>query len=90
MKATSWLALAALLAVGGFVVVSSFQVGGVRCDVCIDFDGQRVCRTVDGASEKEALATARTNACAQVTSGVTNMMRCERQEPLSSACSGVR
>lgn len=88
MKSTSWLALVALLAIGGFVVVSSLRVAGVRCEVCVEFDGARACRTVDGANEKDALAAARTNACAQLTSGVTNSMRCERQEPLSSSCRG--
>jgi len=86
VKSTSWLALVALLAIGGFVVVSSLRVAGVRCEVCVEFDGARACRTVDGANEKDALAAARTNACAQLTSGVTNSMRCERQEPVSSAC----
>jgi hypothetical protein len=87
VKSTSWLALATLLAIGGFVVLSSLRVAGVRCEICVEFDGARACRTVDGANEKDALAAARTNACAQLTSGVTNSMRCERQEPLSSTCS---
>ena len=78
MKGTSWLALAVLGAIGAFVVYSSFTVGGARCEVCVEFDGARACRTVDGATEQEALASARTNACAQVTSGVTNMLACER------------
>jgi len=88
VNSTSWVALVALLVIGGFVVVSSFRVAGVRCEVCVEFDGARACRTVDGANEKDALAAARTNACAQLTSGVTNSMRCERQEPLSSSCRG--
>jgi hypothetical protein len=78
MKRTSWIALAVLAAIGGFVVYSSFSVGGVRCEVCVDFDGAHACRTVDGSTEQDALAAARTNACAQVTSGVTNMLACER------------
>ena len=86
MKSTSWLALVTLLAIGAFVVVSSFRVAGVRCEVCVEFDGQQACRTVDGATEKDALAAARTNACAQLTSGVTNSMRSERQEPRLSNC----
>ncbi len=87
MKSTSWLALVALAGLGAFVVATSLRVAGVRCEVCIGFDGQRACRTVDGASEKDAVAAAHTNACAQLTSGVTNSMRCERQEPLSASCS---
>ena len=86
MKRTSWFALGTLLLVGGFVVYSSFEVGAVRCEVCIDFAGGSACRTVEGATEHETLAAARTNACAMLTSGVTNMMACERTEPRSSSC----
>jgi hypothetical protein len=86
MKSTSWLALGALVAIGGFVVWSSFGVGGVRCEVCVEFDDGRSCRAVDAASDAEALAAARTNACAQLTSGVTKMMACERTPPSSSSC----
>ena len=86
MKRTSWLALAVLAGVAGFVVYTSFQAGGVRCEVCIEFGGRRACRAVDGATEREALAAARTNACALLASGVTNTMACERTDPASTAC----
>ena len=78
MRRTSWTALVVLTAIGGFVVYSSFSVGGVRCEVCVEFADARACRSVDGDNEQDALAAARTNACAQVTSGVTNMLACER------------
>ena len=86
MKRTSWLALAALVGLGAFVVYTSLQASGVRCEVCIEFGGGRECRAVDGATEREALMAARTNACALLASGVTNTMACERTEPASTAC----
>ena len=86
MKWTSWLALVVLLAVGTFVVYSSFMVSGVRCEVCMEFDGRRACRTVDGASEDETLAAARTNSCALLASGVTDTMACERTTPAQARC----
>ena len=86
MKWTSWLALAALVALGAFVVYTSLQAGGVRCEVCIEFGGGRACRAVDGATERDALMAARSNACALLASGVTNTMACERREPTSKAC----
>ena len=89
MKATSWVALAALLGVGGFVIYTSLGVGDVRCEVCIEFDGRTGCRAVDGASEDEAMAAARTNVCAHLASGVTDTMACERTSPVSSRCSGA-
>ena len=86
VKRTSWLALAALVGLGAFVVYTSLQAGGVRCEVCIEFGGGRACRAVDGATEREALTAARTNACALLASGVTNTMACERTDPTSTAC----
>jgi len=86
MKWTSWLALAALLAVGGFVIYAGFHAGAVRCDVCMEFRGRTACRAVEGATEQEARAGATTNACALLASGVTETMACQRAEPVSSTC----
>ena len=87
MKRTSWLALGALTALISFVVWSSLRIGGVRCEVCIQFEGRQACRAVDGTGEEETLAAARTNACALIASGVTQTMACERMQPARSACS---
>jgi hypothetical protein len=86
MKWTSWVALAALLAVGGFVVWSSLGLGGVRCEVCIAFDGREACRSVDAATEDEARSGARINACALLASGVTRTLACERTPPTQTTC----
>jgi hypothetical protein len=86
MKWTSWVAVGALVGIAAFVVYGSLQTGQVRCQVCVEFEGRRACRTVEAATEREAHAGARTNACALVTSGVTNMMACERAVPMSERC----
>ena len=74
MKKTTWIATCVITALIAFVVYSSFQVGGARCEVCIQFRGVQDCRTVDGATEKETLRAAITNACAQLASGVTDSL----------------
>jgi len=86
MKSTSWLALAVLLGLGGFIVYASLGQGGVRCEVCLGFQGRDVCRAVDGANEHDARMAATTNACAFVASGVTETMACERTTPRKSEC----
>lgn len=86
MKRTSWVAVVVLALVGGFVVYSSFTLGTVHCEVCVEFDGREACGRVDGANEREATAAARTNACAQLTSGVTNTLACERAPTVKSEC----
>jgi hypothetical protein len=75
-----------LIALIAVVVYSSFQIGGVRCEVCIQFQGREACRSVDGTTEAEALSAATTNACALLTSGVTNMLACERTPPRLAEC----
>jgi hypothetical protein len=86
VKWTSWLALVLLSGLVAVVVTASLRTGAIRCEVCIDFRGRQVCRSVDGDTEEEALMAARTNACALLASGVTDSMACERTPFASSSC----
>ena len=86
MKKTTWIAVGVLTALIALVVYSSFQVGGYRCEVCVQFRGAQDCRTVDGATEIEALRAAITNACALLASGVTDSLACERTRPTKAMC----
>jgi hypothetical protein len=88
MKWTSWVTAGTLAAVVGFVVWSSLHVGQVRCEVCIDFGGRQACRSVDGPTRAEARASAINNACAFLSSGVTQVMACERTPPTREHCDG--
>ncbi len=86
MKRTSWVVISVLVGLMAVVVYSSFQIGGMRCEVCIRFRGREVCRAVDGTTEAEALMAATTNACARLASGVTDTLACERTPPTMSEC----
>ena len=86
MKKTTWIAVAGLTVFIALVVYSSFQVSGVRCEVCMQFRGMQDCRTVEGATELEALRGGITNACALLASGVTDSLACERTRPSKAAC----
>jgi hypothetical protein len=86
MKWTSWVALAGLALIGAVVVSTSLMVGGVRCELCVRFQGREACRAVDGTTEEEARTAAQTNACALLASGVTQTMACERTPPASATC----
>lgn len=87
MKWTSWVTAIALTLVIGLVVWSSLHVGQVRCEICIEFEGRRACRAVDGASAGEARQSAINNTCAFLASGVTQTMACERTPPSKDECS---
>jgi len=88
MKWTSWVSLLGLGAIIGVVVWAGLDVGAVRCEVCITFEGRSACRSVDGANADEARRSAINNTCAQLSSGVTQTMACERTPPTRMECTG--
>jgi hypothetical protein len=86
VKWTSWVTAVTLAGLAGIVVVSSLSIGGVRCEVCIEFRGRQACRAVDGNDEQEARAAAVTNACALLASGVTDTVACQNTPPSEVRC----
>jgi len=70
----------------GIVVVRSFQIPGFECDACMEFRNMSVCRTVQAATEAEARSGAINNACALISSGVTDTLACERSTPTKLEC----
>lgn len=83
MKKSVWLGILFVLIVAGFVVYSTMSVGQnrIRCEVCITFRGTQACRTAAASTREEALRTATENACAQVSSGVTDSNQCHNTPP---------
>lgn len=77
---------AAFLLFIGFVVYSTLNLGQVSCTVCIEFEGQTACRTAAGPNRGDAIRVATDNACAQVTAGMTNILKCTQQPPVSVEC----
>jgi hypothetical protein len=66
-----------------YIVYSTLQMGQFTCTVCVEFEGLTACRTASGETEEDALNAAVTNACAQVTSGMTNTRICTSKPPVS-------
>jgi hypothetical protein len=77
--------IAAVFVIGFLVLVvtTTFQGKRVRCEVCMEFKGGRDCRTAAAATRDEALRTAVTNACAQLSGGVIESSQCENTPPAS-------
>ena len=69
-----------------YLVVQTFQLEAAVCEVCMRYNGREMCRTVGGSTADEAREAAITNACAFLSSGVTDSMACQRQTPLSQNC----
>lgn len=69
-------------AVVALIVYSTMNMAVHRVEVCMQFGGQTNCRTASGATREFALHTAISNACAGISSGVTDTIKCEHQEPV--------
>lgn len=81
MKKTTWLAILFAALVLGYLVTSSFKRQAFRCQVCITYKGRRDCGIGAAQSEMEALRTATTTACAQISGGVIEANQCENTPP---------
>ncbi len=66
-----------------FLVYSSMHIANYRVEVCVSFRGDNQCRTASADTQDHALRSAQSNACALLTSGVTETMQCERETPSS-------
>jgi len=75
--------IAFMLGAVTLIVYSSMNVAQYRVEVCMSAEGQTACRTASADTQEHALRSATSNACAQMVSGVTASMACERSEPKS-------
>jgi len=75
-----------LATVLGYVIVESFNLEAATCEVCMSYNGRSQCRSVSGSTVAEARQAAITNACAFLSSGVTDTMACGRRDPVSEKC----
>jgi hypothetical protein len=83
LKKTTWIAIFFVAAVLGYILLSSFSRPRVRVQVCMAFKGNRDCRTASAETRENALRTAVTNACAQLSGGVIESNQCETTPPES-------
>lgn len=65
------------------IAYSTMNMARYRVEVCMQFDGRQACKKTAGQTQDYALHTAKSNACADIASGVTDSMACERSEPVS-------
>jgi hypothetical protein len=88
-RVATWLTVVLSAAFAALVIYRSLHAAGYRCEVCIQFDGRSACRTVEGPTELEARSGAINNTCAQLASGVTDSMACERTTPYQASCAAI-
>ncbi len=67
----------------GLIAYSTLQGPRYRVTVCMAYAQHSACKTVNAKSEAGAIRSATENACADISSGVTDTMRCQQTEPQS-------
>ena len=72
-----------VIAFVALLAYSTWQGPRYRVEVCMTFDGRSTCKTVNAKSEAGALRSAKENACADISSGVDDTIRCQNSEPAS-------
>ncbi len=76
-----WAAVLFALAFLGWLLHSTLGLRRFRVEVCMEYHGRSACRVASGATHENALRTATENACAQISSGMTDSMACDRTPP---------
>jgi hypothetical protein len=79
-----WLLGAVFLAA---LVWNTLAQSGAECEVCLDYQGGSVCRTVAAEDADAATQQAISNACGILSQGVTEGLECQRTPPRSLRCS---
>ena len=69
-----------------FIALLAYMTMGMkqhRVEVCMEFMGRRNCRIAAGPTREQALRTASENACATISSGMTESTACGQTPPAS-------
>jgi len=69
------------------VVIGAREQLRTRCEVCLEYRTGRTCETARAATRELAIMQATTAACAKLSGGVTEGIRCNNTPPLSTSCS---
>lgn len=83
-----WGTVLAFLAFMGGVVYLSIPQTVHSCEVCLEFDGERVCRKGVGNSQEEAQRAAHESTCGGNVRGMSESIACRNAEPVKLTCTG--
>ena len=70
----------------GAMVYALMQESQIQCEVCLDYGGQRLCRTGSGLDRGRAVESGVTAVCAVLSGGVTDGIDCGATPPRSVSC----
>jgi hypothetical protein len=70
----------------GFIVYGTAGRAAVNCEVCLEFEGELVCRKGAGGTEAEAMQAAQESTCGGNTSGMSEFSACRNRVPERTQC----
>jgi hypothetical protein len=79
--------LLGLLLFGGLVVYLTVTPVQSQCEVCLEFDGEMVCRLGAGSDEAAARQAAQESVCGGNAQGMSESIACRNAVPASVRCS---
>lgn len=82
-----WLIILGLLLFAGYVVYGSMARVQAQCEVCLEFNGELVCRKGAGATPEEAQQAAQQSACGGNARGMSESIKCQNTPPTRLQCS---
>ncbi len=78
--------IAAIALLLGGLIYGSMTAVQVECSLCVEFNGQRQCRTGSGVDEDGAQEAAQRAACAVLAAGMAESINCDRRIPTNVQC----
>lgn len=83
-----WIVFAGLLLFAGAVLYLTIPVQA-QCEVCLEFNGELVCRLGAGDTVEEARTAAQESACGGNAFGMSELIACRAAVPVRAECTDV-
>lgn len=81
-----WILILVAVLFAGYVVYGTVTRAQVSCEVCLEFDGELVCRRGAGPTEVEATRAAQESTCGGNAVGMTESTECRNRVPVRKQC----
>lgn len=81
-----WIIVVGALLFVGYVLYGTMTRTAVSCEVCLQFDGELVCRRGAGATEAEARQAAQESTCGGNARGMSEVIACRNAPPVRAQC----
>lgn len=79
-----WPVIAGIAFIVAFLAAMAYSTFGnaqYRCEVCITYNGQTICRNGAATTRDQAERIARDSACTDLSHGMTELMQCQDNTP---------